>query len=72
MQDAVGCSVLTTASLGGFVDIVRLLLEHGAIVDYQDKVGWHQECISKSMQHTGVVAWGTSPFLSCEGAGTPD
>ena len=33
-----GCSVLTIACLGGFVAIVKMLLKHGAIVDYQDKV----------------------------------
>ena len=38
MQDAVECSALTVACRGGFADIARMLLEHGAIVDYQDKV----------------------------------
>ena len=31
-------SVLMGACIGGFVDIARMLLEHGAVVDYQDKV----------------------------------
>ena len=37
-QDAMECSVLMGACIGGFVDIARMLLEHGAVVDYQDKV----------------------------------
>ena len=38
MQDAVGCSALRAACFHGFVDVARVLLEHGAVVDYQDKV----------------------------------
>ena len=33
-----GCSALIAACLDGFVDVARVLLEHGAVVDYQDKV----------------------------------
>ena len=38
VQDAMGYSALIAACLGEFVDVVRVLLEHGANVDYQDKV----------------------------------
>ena len=38
MQDMMGCSALIAACLDGFVDVARVLLEHGAIIDYQDKV----------------------------------
>ena len=38
MQDARGLSALIAACLGGFVNVVRVLLEHGAVVDYQNKV----------------------------------
>ena len=33
-----GYSALIAACLDGFVDVVRVLPEHGADVDYQDKV----------------------------------
>ena len=32
------CSILIAACLDGFADVARMLLEHGATVDYQDKV----------------------------------
>ena len=38
LQDAVRCSVLRAACFQGYVDVVRVLLEHGAAVDYQDNV----------------------------------
>ena len=39
IQDAMGCSALRAACFYGFIDVARVLLEHGADVDYQDKVG---------------------------------
>ena len=32
------CSALRAACFHGFAAVVRVLLEHGAVVDYQDKV----------------------------------
>ena len=38
VQDDVGYSALIVACLGGFVEVVRVLLKHGADIDYQNKV----------------------------------
>ena len=51
MKDARGCTALFCACWCGCVDIVRILLDHGAIVDYQSLVSRmipiaiaHQRC----------------------------
>lgn len=38
VQDDVGYSTLIVACLDGFVEVVRVLLKHGADIDYQNKV----------------------------------
>ena len=38
LQDAVRCSPLRAACYQGCIDVARVLLEHGAVVDYQDNV----------------------------------
>ena len=38
LQDAVRWNALRVAIYQGFVDVARVLLEHGAAVEYQDNV----------------------------------
>ena len=38
MQDRHGCTPLGAASQSGHVDVATVLLQHGAVVNYQDKV----------------------------------
>ena len=38
LQDAVRCSALRAACFQGCIDVAQVLLEHGAVVDYQDNV----------------------------------
>ena len=38
LKDASGCTALFGACWRGCADIVRLLLDHGAIIDYQNLV----------------------------------
>ena len=46
LQDAVRCSPLRAACYQGCIDVARVLLEHGAAVDYQDNViGYSNFCI---------------------------
>ena len=38
MQDDFGSTALGAACINGHVDIALLLIERGAVIDYQDKV----------------------------------
>ncbi|EGT36291.1 hypothetical protein CAEBREN_31794 [Caenorhabditis brenneri] len=50
-----GWSALLNAAHGGFVDIVRLLIDHGAAVDQPDLMGWSPLMWAVYKNHLDVV-----------------
>ncbi|EGT36334.1 hypothetical protein CAEBREN_21403 [Caenorhabditis brenneri] len=53
--DNEGWSALLNAAHGGFVDIVRLLIDHGAAVDQPDLMGWSPLMWAVYKNHLDVV-----------------
>ena len=44
MQDHLGATALVVACERGHVDVARLLIERGAVIDYQNKVRLLLQC----------------------------
>lgn len=53
--DNEGWSALLNAAHGGFVDVVRLLIDHGAAVDQPDLMGWSPLMWAVYKNHLDVV-----------------
>ncbi len=55
IQDSLGKSSLTIASLNGHVDVIKVLLENAAQVDLQDNNGKSSLMVASKNSHVDVV-----------------